>query len=475
MTNRGDVLLRVTVAVLLVAAGFFAVTLYVETRLSRVDPARDAMAENALPSIRHLSTAWSELHRSEQLTLEAAESVTDDDTTASARTQAAADRRDSELELYASLPYFPAEKPLYAEVRSALAELDAATRQTLLASAAGGGSLPQARQAALTRLHVAGNRADGALDRLIDVNVTNAQLLMHEVRKAHEQATHAVVMLDALALIVGVALAVTIVVAASRLRASKAARDVLLEQRATELEAFSARVAHDILSPLGAVSLSLDLARRPGTAESGRLDEVLQRGQTSLARARDVVDALLEFARSGARPGPSARCAVAPVIEQAVEEARITHPDFHLELSAEPDVVFPCSSGVVTSLVTNLMNNAFKYGHTGERKELRVRALRESGGDGDGDGDGYATRGGQVRLEVEDGGPGIPEEAESRIFLPYQRAAGGEGIAGLGLGLATVRKLTEAHGGRCGVRSRPGEGATFWVTFPANPAKAGEP
>jgi signal transduction histidine kinase len=459
-TKRGDLLLRVTVAVLLVAAGFFAVTLYVETRLSRVDPARDSMAENALPSIRHLSTAWSELHRSEQLTLEAAESATDDDTTASARAQAAAERRDSELELYASLPYFPAEKPLYAEVRSALAELDAATRQTLLASAAAG-ALPQARQAALTRLHVAGNRADGALDRLIDVNVTNAQLLMREVRKAHEQADHAVVMLDALALIVGVALAVTIVVAAARLRASKAARDQLMEQRASELEAFSARVAHDILSPLGAVSLSLDLARRPGTAESGRMDEILQRGQTSLGRARDVVDALLEFARSGARPGQSARCQVAPVIEQAVEEARITHPDFHLELQAEADVVFPCSSGVVTSLVTNLMNNAFKYGHTGERKELRVRALRVRDDDGGG-----------VRLEVEDGGPGIPEEAESRIFLPYHRAAGDEGIAGLGLGLATVRKLTEAHGGRGGVRARPGQGATFWVTFPVNP---GEP
>jgi signal transduction histidine kinase len=459
---RGDLLLRVTVAVLLVAAGFFSVTLYVETRLSRVDPARDAMAENALPSIRHLSTAWSELHRSEQLILESAESTSDGDAAAGTRAQAAADRRDSELELYASLPYFPAEKPLYAEVRTALADLDAATRQVLLAEAGGtsgnGGMVYQvdARRAALARLHVAGNRADGALDRLIDVNVTNAQMLMREVRQAHEQADRAVVMLDALALIVGLSLAATIVVAAARLRSSKAARDELVEQRTKELEAFSARVAHDILSPLGAVSLSLDLARRPGTAESGRMDEVLQRGQSSLARAKDVVDALLEFARSGARPKPGAGCEIAPVIEQAVEEARVVHPDFCLEMSAPPGIAFPCSSGVVTSLVTNLMNNAFKYGHRGDRKELRVRALREAE---------------TVRLEVEDSGPGIPEGAESTIFLPYHRASGAaakdDGGAGLGLGLATVRKLTEAHGGRCGVRSRPGQGATFWISFPA--------
>jgi signal transduction histidine kinase len=71
-----------------------------------------------------------------------------------------------------------------------------------------------------------------------------------------------------------------------------------------------------------------------------------------------------------------------------------------------------------------------------------------------------------VRFEVDDTGPGIPVEEQAAVFEPYVRGKGAH-VAGLGLGLATVRRLVEANGGRVGVASQPGRGARFWFTLPA--------
>jgi signal transduction histidine kinase len=106
------------------------------------------------------------------------------------------------------------------------------------------------------------------------------------------------------------------------------------------------------------------------------------------------------------------------------------------------------------------MGNAAKYLADSSVRHIKVRAAEASG---------------VVRIEVEDTGPGVPAGLEEAIFEPYVRAAGAT-QAGLGLGLATVRRLCTAHGGQAGVRSSPGRGSVFWITLPsAPPADAGAP
>jgi len=65
---------------------------------------------------------------------------------------------------------------------------------------------------------------------------------------------------------------------------------------------------------------------------------------------------------------------------------------------------------------------------------------------------------------VQDTGPGIPSEKKGALFEPYVRGESNQ--PGIGLGLATVKRLTEAHGGRVGVESSPGAGSTFWFELP---------
>jgi signal transduction histidine kinase len=76
-----------------------------------------------------------------------------------------------------------------------------------------------------------------------------------------------------------------------------------------------------------------------------------------------------------------------------------------------------------------------------------------------------------VRIEVHDTGPGIPTASQGTVFDVYARAAP-SGISGLGLGLATVRRLAEVLGGRVGLESGTPAGSVFWIELPK--ARAGE-
>jgi signal transduction histidine kinase len=106
---------------------------------------------------------------------------------------------------------------------------------------------------------------------------------------------------------------------------------------------------------------------------------------------------------------------------------------------------------MVASIVSNLVRNALKYVGDGAERRVLVRAW---------------PAGRCVRLEVEDNGPGLPEGLAARVFEPYVRGPR-ERAPGIGLGLATVKKITEAHGGRVDVRSAPGLGCRFGVELPS--------
>jgi signal transduction histidine kinase len=112
-----------------------------------------------------------------------------------------------------------------------------------------------------------------------------------------------------------------------------------------------------------------------------------------------------------------------------------------------PACAVECSAGVLLSLVGNLLRNAIKYlGDSKTREvELHIRV----------------RRGGRVLFEVRDTGPGIPAHLTQRVFEPYVRGPN-VAPAGIGLGLATVKRLVESHGGTVGLRPAPGGGCIFW-------------
>jgi signal transduction histidine kinase len=223
------------------------------------------------------------------------------------------------------------------------------------------------------------------------------------------------------------------------------------EERAAEMERFSGRVAHDIRNPLQAARLAADLASRKSSEPPVR--ELAARVMRSLSRADTITTALLEFARSGAQPEPGARTDVGAVVEETIGAMAPEAASSGIDLRANPvpPVLAACSEGVYASLLGNLVRNAMKYMGPSETRRIVVDVTRTDG---------------VIRTRVEDTGPGISAALLPSLFEPYFRASRGT-AEGLGLGLATVKKLAESHGGSVGARSEVGRGSTFWFELPA--------
>jgi signal transduction histidine kinase len=179
----------------------------------------------------------------------------------------------------------------------------------------------------------------------------------------------------------------------------------------------------------------------------------LKRGRTGLDNVRRLVDDLLAFARSGAHGATDRAAEVDRACSEVVTELGFEAEAEHVVLHVEPmeHLSVACPDTLLQDALRNLVRNAIRHMGTASPREVMVRAQ---------------PRGRTVLVEVEDTGPGLPAGPQARLFEPYVR--GPDAMApGLGLGLATVKRIIEAHRGEVGARNHAPHGALFWFTLPA--------
>jgi signal transduction histidine kinase len=229
------------------------------------------------------------------------------------------------------------------------------------------------------------------------------------------------------------------------------ARVSRLEESTRELRAFTGRVAHDLRGPLTPILVSSQMIEQAPVPETVR--HLAERIEGSAGRLRNMIDLLLSFARLEAPQGTEVRTDVGRVVAEVLDDARerACAACAVVEVARADETAVVCEPEIVASAVHNLLDNALKYGLDGDRNRITIRVTRA---DGDGVG----------RIEVADQGPGIPPELMPHVFEPLFRGTrGGEGI---GLGLATVKRLVEARAGRILVAHNDGGGACFTVELP---------
>jgi signal transduction histidine kinase len=231
-------------------------------------------------------------------------------------------------------------------------------------------------------------------------------------------------------------------------------RQLRREQELTRLRAdFTSSVSHELRTPLTQILLfaeTLELGR--AGSEDGRreaVDIIVQEAR----RLAHLVENVLHFSRAERQMVRVKKemVALAPLLREITERfaplaghaaLRIrTELDERLAASVDPECFH--------QVVINLLDNAVKHGARGGLVTVRT-SLRE----------GYA------RVEVEDAGPGIPPADRQRVWEPFVRLRGSDGATGSGIGLAVVRQLVAAHGGRTGVDDAPSGGARFMVEVP---------
>jgi signal transduction histidine kinase len=285
-------------------------------------------------------------------------------------------------------------------------------------------------------------QADGALEDAVAMYRARLELASDGFGAAEVKAARTALALQSASVLVA-----TAVVASTIGMLRKRRRQT--ESRLDELGQFAARVAHDLRSPLMPPMLALDRVRArlpPGDPLAGNVE----RGARSLKTIERLVEGLLAFASSGTSPADAAATSICETLDAILAEYTDAAATAGIALSVDCpcEARVRCSPGTLVSIVSNLVGNAIKYMGSAADRRVTVRV----------------TVGTQARIDVIDTGPGIPDGAEERIFEPYVR--GQTGGFGIGLGLATVKRLVSAHGGRLGVARHEGPGSTFWVELP---------
>jgi len=422
----------------------------IETAVSQmvaatIDDAATRIVTDYSPSVIALASARAELHRLQDFVSDYVDGGDDPDRE---RVASSLSELDRVMSSYLRLPFIPGERELWRRVAQDVVEVRATTDRTLAAAARR--DTAEARRMVRNELRASVDRASADLLADIELNATAADTDGRLIARRRRSSMHAALALATASVALTVLAALLVYRLSSQHEALQRRHATLLQEANAELEVFASRLSHDILSPLSSTRLALDAALKAEANE--KIRRMLQRGAGGLQRATRIAHALFDFARAGARPGPAERGDVRAVVNEVIDEFRPLADESGARLEASVPAQGPvaCNEGLLTAALSNLVRNAITHLDGGGAR--RVDILTHDAGD-------------RVRIEVRDTGPGLPPGSEARVFEPYVRGPDTD-RPGLGLGLATVKRIVETHGGAVGVESRAGVGCRFWIDLP---------
>jgi signal transduction histidine kinase len=220
-------------------------------------------------------------------------------------------------------------------------------------------------------------------------------------------------------------------------------------QMEDELRNYAKVAAHDLREPIMAAGYYVQLLDRGlSDGRTARNEELLERVRQTHARARSLVDGILEYARCGTSLATDDVNTGALVADVAASLANATaRLDGEIEIAELPVVVGDRAQ--LGRVFQNLVANGLKF-HSDEPPRVAVSAER---------------RGSTWLFSVRDNGVGVPPELRDEIFSMFKRAHGEE-VEGCGIGLAVCRKIVEAHGGAIWAEPAAGAGTVMRFTMP---------
>ncbi len=226
-----------------------------------------------------------------------------------------------------------------------------------------------------------------------------------------------------------------------------------LQNLNAELDSFAYSVSHDLKSPLRAIDgFTRLLDESVGDRLSADERELLDRVIHSTARMGSLINDLLALARVSQGRLERQTVDLSALASQVLLQERQKYPERDIDYRVEPDLRVRCDPRLARIALENLFANAFKYTRTRERTLIEWGRLPAQGGE-------------QVVFFVRDNGVGFDMAYADKLFKPFQRLHMPSEFEGTGIGLATVRRIIERHGGLIRGEGRPGEGALFSFSF----------
>ena len=218
-----------------------------------------------------------------------------------------------------------------------------------------------------------------------------------------------------------------------------------------ELESYSYAVAHDLRSPLRVINgFAQALEEDSATLDAGSRKH-LDRIKNASVKMGQLIDGLLKLSQFGRGELQRLPVDLSAFAARLLEEMSATEPERRVTWDIEPSLQVLADPPLMEALMQNLLHNAWKYSATAPNAFIRVFVDHTEG---------------EPRYCVKDNGAGFDMARATKLFQPFQRLHKPHEFAGLGIGLATARRIVLRHGGDLKAQSATGQGATFCFTIP---------
>ena len=220
-----------------------------------------------------------------------------------------------------------------------------------------------------------------------------------------------------------------------------------LEESNRFRQLFGDILSHDLMNPVWIAENYLRLVMDGGVPDDKR--PFYDGMRNALAKARGILADARTYLKLRDMAAPSVESTdIGELVEAVAQSLRPLGDEKGQTITVtRSGSAVVAATPLIREVAGHLLSNAIKFGPPGSEIEISVSA------------------GPPVRLEVRDRGPGVPEEARERIFLRFGSMDKGP-IAGVGLGLAIVRRIVTLHGGHVWVEENPGGGSNFIAEFP---------
>lgn len=221
-----------------------------------------------------------------------------------------------------------------------------------------------------------------------------------------------------------------------------------LDSAVEELDAFTYSVAHDLRAPLRRLDgFSQELLND----YSGQLDKTgkhyLSRIRVAAQKMGSLIDDLLKLSKISKKNLEKENFDIGPLVVELIEELREGNPEREVELHVERDLEIYADRGLFRPMMQNLLSNAWKF--SADQKPAHIEV-------------GSTVLNRQKTYYVKDDGVGFEMKYADKLFRAFQRLHSERQFEGTGIGLATVQRIINRHGGKIWAESEPGEGTTFY-------------
>jgi PAS domain S-box-containing protein len=216
-----------------------------------------------------------------------------------------------------------------------------------------------------------------------------------------------------------------------------------------EVQTFTYSVSHDLRAPVRAIDgFARELQLDAHTALSPRSSHYVERIRAAASRMRHIIDALLDLSSASRRPLQRQRVDLSAIARVILGE--LEYGPRSVTVDVAPHIQAAGDPHLLRIVLDNLLGNAVKF--TANKAETQIAF-------------GCLTENGEVIYFVRDNGAGFDPKRASGLFTPFQRLHPSGEFEGSGIGLATVQRIVQRHGGRIWGEGIPGEGAAFYFTL----------